>query len=54
MSLNFDANRKLNNNNPENPQILDILILTNSHRKIISNNPANPKILDILILTIKY
>jgi hypothetical protein len=31
---------------PENPQILEILILTNSY-------PENPQILEILILTIK-
>jgi hypothetical protein len=41
------------NNNPANPQILDILIQTKSAtiKQYPNNNPANPQILDILIQT---
>ncbi|MBS9387735.1 MAG: hypothetical protein HEQ33_02020 [Dolichospermum sp. WA123] len=42
---------------PENPQILDILILTItisvSHQQLTNYHPVNPQILDILIKIIK-
>ena len=48
---------KIIQQHPVNPQILEILILTNkitnSPPKIIQQHPVNPQILDILILTKK-
>ena len=43
----LSTHRQLINNNPENPQILDILIQTikmlSTHRQLINNNPENPE-----------